>query len=411
LFYYKKALLHFYQLSSYQNIVYTYQSLGWMIYETDVNTAWRYLQQADSIDKKYDIKSTQLPLVISFVLFKKGNIKEAIQRAKESYQLGFNTKQLFVSFQSAQAIAGYYKSLKEIDSAMRYTELYAYIKDSIRSDKQYKDAGRMQAKLEYDKEIFQKELLQKEEIKRERLIRNYILVAACLLIIILILIYRAYQSNIKTARLLAKQNDEKAILLKEIHHRVKNNLTIVSSILDMQQRSNGDPKFQNIFIDAKTRIGSMALVHKTLYEQNDFGNIDVQTYFEGLFESIYQTYKKPNKEVIVQIKTNGITLNLDILIPLALVINEMLTNSFKYAFEQPENGWIQIELKAENYNYIFTYSDNGPGLSDEADILSSKTLGSSLIRGLTAQIDGNLKVLSSHSGLTYHIVFKEINKE
>jgi len=409
LYYYKKVLPYFYRLQAHQLIVYTMVSLGWSLYETDLNTAWNYLMTADSIDRKYNLKSTQLPLVISFALFKKGLTKEAVVKAKESLTIGMAAKQLFVGIQSADALKDYYKTLNEIDSALHYAELSAIINDSIRSQKQYKDAGRMQAKLEYDQVLFQNELIQKEALKRNELIKNYSLLAVVLLLIIVFLIYRTNVNNQKTTKLISRQNDEKSMLLKEIHHRVKNNLTVVSGILDMQQRGLSDPNLHNVFKDAKSRISSMAMVHKTLYEQTDFGNIDTQNYFDALFKSVAETYRISNKEVKFNINTKGISLNLDTLIPLALIMNEMLTNSFKYAFNNLKEGHIKIELNHAKEQYTLLFSDNGSGLPQDFDVRKNKSLGTQLIKGLAEQIEGSVQTQSDANGLLYHVDFKQIH--
>ncbi len=404
LYYYKLVLPYFYHLQAHQLIVYTLVSLGWALYETDLNTAWKYLMQADSIDKKHNLKSSQLPLVISFALAKKGKTHEAIVRAKESLQLGMNAKQLFIGIQSADALKEYYKTLNEIDSALHYSELSAIINDSIRSQKQYKDAGRMQAKLEYDKELFQTEFRQQEEMKRQKLIKNYSLLAIGLLLVIVFLIYRAYLNNKKTSFIISKQNDEKTMLLKEIHHRVKNNLSVVSGILDLQQRDIKDARMLEIFKDAKSRITSIALVHKNLYEHENFDNFSVHQYFENLYKTIFNTYKVKSVSIEEKLNFENVEMNVDTLIPFSLIVNELLSNSFKYAFINRDRGLIEMQLKKDNNLYSFIYKDDGSGIIEHPN---SKTegLGSLLIKGLCKQLDGKVEKINSSNGLTYIFTF------
>ncbi len=408
MYYYKIVLPYFYRLGAHQLIVLTQLALGWALYETDINTAWNYLMQADSIDKKYNLKSTQLPLVISFALSKKGKTQEAIAKAKESLKLGMNARQLFIGIQSADALCEYYKSLREIDSALHYKELSAVINDSIRSQKQYKDAGRMQAKLEYDKELFQNELIQQEEVKRQKLIKNYSLLAITLLLIIVVLVYRAYSNNKKTAKIISKQNDEKTMLLKEIHHRVKNNLTVVSGILDLQQREIKDEKMLDIFKDAKSRITSIALVHNNLYENENFEDFNVQHYFENLYKTISDTYKDKYTSITSILHFENMEMNIDTIIPLALIVNEILTNSFKYAFTGREHGVIQMNLSKESNRYKFVYADNGGGIATDVPP-KPEGLGGRLIVGLSKQLGGKVEKINSPGGLTYIVNFEGIN--
>lgn len=408
LYYYKKVLPYFYELQAHQLIVYTLVSLGWSLYETDLNTAWEYLMDADSIDRKHNLKSSQLPLVISFALSKKGKTKEAVIKAKESLQLGMNAKQLFIGIQSADALKEYYKTLKEVDSALHYAELSAIINDSIRSQKQYKDAGRMQAKMEYDKELFQTELRQHEEIKREKLIKNYSLLAAVLLLIIVFLVYRAFLINKKTSYIISKQNDEKTMLLKEIHHRVKNNLSIVSGILDLQQRDIVDERMIEIFKDAKSRITSIALVHKNLYEHENLDNFNVQQYFENLYKTIFNTYKIKSVTVMEKLNFEKVEMNIDTLIPFSLIVNELLSNSFKYAFINREHGLIEMSLSKQNGMFKFIYSDDGSGIAENSQT-KTEGLGSLLIKGLCKQLGGKVEKINSSNGLRYNFSFEGVN--
>ncbi|MDP3928161.1 MAG: sensor histidine kinase [Bacteroidota bacterium] len=407
--YFKKSLTYFEKLNSYQNIVGTNQSIGWLLYRKgNYEAAWPYLKLADSINIAYNIKATQLPFVMSLVLFKKGKTDEAIQMAKKSYNMALKAKQLFICIQSADALTDYYKSLNVIDSALHYNELSKMINDSIRSQRDYRNAAKMQAKLEFERDAFQKELVQKEEIRREKLIRNFSLVGLILVVIFLGIGLRAYKSIQKKSALIAKQNDEKSILLKEIHHRVKNNLSVVSGILDLQQRGIKNPEIQDVFTDAKLRINSMVLVHQNLYEQEDFTQIDTQDYFQNLVNTIYDTYKNRAKEISVLVNCADVSINIDTLIPLALISNELLTNSFKYAFADREKGEISLKLSKENEVFRFVYSDNGVGFSKDTSVKQKKGLGSSLIAGLCKQLHGNFELNDTGEGVKYSFSFKGV---
>jgi two-component system, sensor histidine kinase PdtaS len=412
MFYFKKSLRYFEKLNSYQNIVGTNQSIGWLLYREGKNEeAWPYLLLADSINKLYDIKATQLPFVMSLVLFKKGRVQEAIQMARKSYDMALKAKQLFICIQSADALKDYYKSLNVIDSALHYNELSKMINDSIRSQRDYRNAAKMQAKLEFEREAFEKELVQKEEIRREKLIRNFSLGGLVLVVIFLLAAFRAYKSIEKKSALIAKQNDEKTILLKEIHHRVKNNLSVVSGILDLQQRGINNPEFKSVFTDAKLRINSMVLVHQNLYEQDDFTQINTQDYFQNLAHTIHDTYLDKSKEIEVLVDCSGVDINIDTLIPLALISNELLTNSFKYAFLNKDKGYIRLKLEKVANRFCFTYEDNGIGLLHTGGVDKKKGLGSTLIAGLCKQLNGEYERIDSDIGLKYVFNFDGLSMD
>jgi len=200
------------------------------------------------------------------------------------------------------------------------------------------------------------------------------------------------------------------MLIKEIHHRVKNNLTVISSILDLQKRNIKDEQMLDIFKDAKSRINSMALVHKNLYEQDNFTTINTQIYFKNLYNTVSSAYKLKETQIDTTIACEDVNINIDTLIPLALITNELLTNSFKYAFEGRNNGTIILELKNNKNGFEMNYRDNGIGLTKNTETNTIKEgLGTLLITGLTKQLDGTLVKNTSQNGLHYTINFKGIN--
>jgi two-component sensor histidine kinase len=407
-FYHNKAIDLSKQIKAYRNLVFAYQRLSWLLYKTDIESAWKYIQIADSLDHKYEIHSPQLPNIMSFSLFKMGKIKEAIQKSNEALALGLKAKQLFIGIQAADQLCIYYKADKRYDSALYFKELSELFNDSIRSQKHYKDAARMQAKLEFDKETYEKEVIQVESMKRQKLIILFTISGIVVLLIITFILYRAYVLNKKSTAIIKAQNDEKTILIKEIHHRVKNNLSVISGILDLQKRSIKDEKMLEIFKDAKGRINSMALVHINLYEQEDLTTINSQVYFENLYKTVSSAYKLQDKSVNSQINCENVSINIDTIIPLALITNELLTNSFKYAFEGKESGLITLNLKSTGTGFVMIYSDNGIGLI-EKNAVKSEGLGTMLINGLIKQLDGTLNKVSSNEGLVYTFKFKGIH--
>lgn len=406
-YYYEKALKYFIPVKAYLYIVYNYQSMAWLNMERNVHLALIYTNIADSIDQKYQLNSVQLPLIKSFILNKLNKIPEAIIQAKRSYHLALKSKLLFVAFQSANALAGYYKKIKNIDSAMFYTERYAVIKDSIRSEKQYKDAGRMQAKMEFDRKLYEKEISQKEEIKRKELIEWFSISAGLFGLLLAIVAYITFINYRKKTQVIIAQNEERALLIKEIHHRIKNNLSVITGMLELQYREITETTLKHIFMDAISRVNSMALVHKHLYEQNDFSQTNLQSYFEHLFKSVYEAYKRERVNIQFRVETNNIYLNSDTLIPLALMINELLTNSLKYAFTYKKEGVIELIIRKTDTGLKMEYSDNGQGFNIKEN--TNKGLGSRLIEGLSEQLDAVLIDKNPLEGFAYAIHFKEIS--
>lgn len=408
-YYHKKAIELSTKIQANRNLVFAYQRLSWLLYKTDINAAWKYIQMADSIDKKYKIHSPQLPNIMSFSLFQMGRVNEAIAKSYEALALGMKARQLFIGIQAADQLCIYYKASKRYDSALYFKELSEMINDSIRSQRNYKDAAKMQARLEFEKETYEKELLQKESLKRQNLIILFTISGIVVLLIITFILYRAYVLNKRSTAIIKAQNDEKTILIKEIHHRVKNNLSVISGILDLQKRNIKDEKMLDVFKDAKSRINSMALVHINLYEQDDLTTINSQVYFENLYKTVNSAYKMSDKIINSEINCEGVKINIDTIIPLALITNELLTNSFKYAFDGRQNGVIKISLKNTSTGYLMEYCDNGIGVHHQSAEEKHEGLGTMLISGLIKQLEGTMSVNSDDKGMKYQFKFKGIH--
>lgn len=209
---------------------------------------------------------------------------------------------------------------------------------------------------------------------------------------------------------LKKSLEEKDVLLREVHHRVKNNMQIISSILSMQSRSIEDPRMQEILQESQNRIRSMALIHENLYNHKSLANIMFSTYVKSLCGNIARTYANQQAYVQFDYKMDDAYLPMDIAIPCGLIINELISNSFKYAFVNQPNGVISIlfENKQDN-SYALTVADNGSGIPPEVNINKTKSLGMKIIRKLVQQIDGELQTDFSN-GTKFTIIFNTTNK-
>jgi two-component sensor histidine kinase len=185
---------------------------------------------------------------------------------------------------------------------------------------------------------------------------------------------------------------EKELLLKEIHHRVKNNMAIVSSLLHLQSKHVKDKKLNRILGESRSRIASMALVHEKLYQTRDYININLKEYIEDLARQLLRTYEKKESDMGLRLSIDDIYLNIDTTIPLGLVVNELVTNSLKYAFQDVERPEIGISINQNNGHMTMVYSDNGSGLPENVDPLNSQTLGLQIVNMLMLQLKGTLEL-------------------
>lgn len=202
---------------------------------------------------------------------------------------------------------------------------------------------------------------------------------------------------------------EKEVLLKEIHHRVKNNMQVVSSLLQLQSQYIEDEPTLALFEESQTRIHSMALIHEQLYQSEHLDRIDLPPYVENLVANLYQSFGCGNTSIQFNLNFDPIYLNIETAIPCGLIINELVSNSLKYAFDQSLAGEININFhEVIPQHFHLTIQDNGSGFPADFDVETTETLGLRLVRMLTQQLEGTL-VIDSECGTCYHITFLELN--
>ena len=201
---------------------------------------------------------------------------------------------------------------------------------------------------------------------------------------------------------------EKELLLKEIHHRVKNNMQVISSMLQLQSVSLDDEKTIDIFRRSQDRIKSMAIIHDMLYQAQDFSKIDFRDYIETLTETLFSSYKKETQDITLIIDVKDVFLNLDTAVPLGLIINELVTNSLKHGFKERDEGEISIALSHIDDDKIeLNVRDNGIGLPEGFNIKEAESLGLEIVAVLSEkQLNGDLKI-KRDSGTEFQIVFQK----
>jgi two-component sensor histidine kinase len=202
------------------------------------------------------------------------------------------------------------------------------------------------------------------------------------------------------------------VLLKEIHHRVKNNLQIISSLLYLQSRQIEDEPTLDMFIQGQNRVKSMALVHEKLYQSQDLTRIDFAEYIRSLTGYLFQSYDANTRGVHLNIAIDHIFLGVDTAIPCGLIINELVSNALKYAFPSPGEaerelppGEISIQLQVGADNRLtLTVKDNGIGFPPELDFQNTESLGLQLVNNLVNQLDGTIE-FKRNNGTIFRVLF------
>ena len=235
--------------------------------------------------------------------------------------------------------------------------------------------------------------LQEELIYQKNRTILGLVVAAVILLILLVLLIMTY-NNLKRNRMqLQKSLIEKDALLREIHHRVKNNLQVVSSLLNMHVRKVTDPKSKAILEEGADRVMAMSIIHKNLYQHTDLKTISLDDYLQKLCNQLFNNYQISDTHVELKTEMNAVDVDVDQLIPIGLIVNELISNAMKHAFHETPNAEIRVKLSTNTQNQIeLEIADNGVGIMGDIDIEKSESIGMKLIRIFSQKLNSLIEI-------------------
>jgi PAS domain S-box-containing protein len=210
---------------------------------------------------------------------------------------------------------------------------------------------------------------------------------------------KAAEAKIKTSL------KEKEVLLKEIHHRVKNNMQVVSSLLNLQSRYVKDEETRQLFKESQDRVRSMALIHEKLYQSEDLSRIDFAEYVRNLVDYLFRSYGANAARVTLKTDIDGILLGIHKAIPCGLIINELVSNSLKHAFPGNRHGEIRLDLHQNDDRFELVISDDGVGFPKGLDFQKTESLGLQLVNTLALQLEGTIELDSNGGGTSFRIMF------
>ncbi len=349
-----------------------------------------------------------------------GNPTAAIPYSEAALAL---SKEIGSTIQTAtiyKTLHGSHAALGNFEQAYKYQALQKAISDSLLAEERSKTIAEMEALYESEKKAQQITLanqqneLQQEKIKRQQTTRNYlILVIGLGLIIVLVYIQRtrilrkANKELTQQKEELGKNAQEKELLLNEIHHRVKNNLQVVSSLLNMQSREVKEPKVLDALKEGRDRVHSMALVHQMFYQGNDgAASIEVDKYIEQLCNSLMRSYGAKEQGIDLQLEVQHGLLDIDRATLIGLIVNELVSNSLKYAFKGRESGQLTVTFRTGSKNYILKVTDNGTGTNMSQQ--SSDSFGLKLVESMSKKLKGKVSVVTDN-GYSTRIEFPKTN--
>lgn len=376
-------------------------------YEAAVADYRNNLILSEALNYKRGIMIAQANIGHALLLGKKYNdALFYIHAARETMEKNNDRTNLWEQYMHLTTI---YDALGEYKNALHYSRLYNDENETYYQDKIDQLESEIQTKYETGQRTATI-VLQKQKISQQRLNQLLMLGLVVLLVVILGLVYFNYHNKKKLNAELKVKNQEKELLLKEIHHRVKNNLQTISSLLNLQTAQIKDEKVRSAVVESKNRVRSMALIHQKLYQGKNLAAIEMKAYLESLCENMIRSFGGAAKNVHFECAMQEIEVDVDTAIPIGLIANELLTNALKYAFPNGSKGKIEVTLGLkENKETLFlSVADNGVGLqknkSDKE--LQGTHFGSQLIHLLTRQLDGQIERFSNN-GFRTLIHFKK----
>ena len=282
------------------------------------------------------------------------------------------------------AISNYYKEFGEFEKALVYRDKYLTLYEKIKEGQRDQTVYELETKYQTEK-VYRD--LEKEKAA-QKLLYYFLGFIGILLVLISFFFYKNQKKNIQISQALL----DKELLLKEIHHRVKNNLQVVSSLLSLQQRQSKDSTTQQALQEGRDRVKAMSLIHQNLYQDNNLVGVPVKPYIDTLANNLIFNYKVDTKNINLLTDIDDLKLDVDTIIPFGLIINELISNALKYAFVNKDNGEIKISLKLKEEVLILTVADNGKGLPEDFSIETVSTLGYRLIKSFSQKLKAKLLI-------------------
>ena len=360
---------------------YQSQSLKTKIDSTEIKEERKYLNERRRIYFQGDLP--WLKTKKGYKLIDQGAMFEAKLFVDSCLQWATKSNSLADKIDAYALSSVFYESNEDYDNALFYKKKEAFSRDTLLSLNNFDVIQRIRQEFDTEKkelQITQQQIVidHQKEVWSNLIVLMLLLVAATVY-----LFYLARQSRIAKERI--------ALLLKELNHRVKNNLQTVSSIMRLQARQVKDPSVREVLQESQARLDALSLIHQQLYRTDDVRNVDLEKFIHDLIDKLLFAHDLMDKPFERNISIESKNLDVDVALPLGLIINELLTNSCKYAYPSVSEAKLTIRLEKKK----FYYADNGAGLPENFIPESTATFGTQLIVSLSKQLRGKLRFFNS----------------
>jgi two-component sensor histidine kinase len=377
--------------------------------EGDYPTAIKYL--SIDIEQSEDDKLNKIFKMIHLTnaYIANRDILNAKKYVRQIDQLIKDKEDKRMTIRASEMKSNYFTLTRQLDSALFYTKQYNTLKEAqneiIRKNQAILLLSNLEAEDRRKDLVIINANLEKE--RADKKVQQILLWASVIVIIMaaisLIILMLSNLQKSKSKELIEKKNNENELLLKELHHRVKNNLQVIYSLINLQKRRIDSPELHQSLSMVQNRIKTMSLVHQNLHENENFKEVNLEAYVKTIADYLKLLYLNEDKEISIQLSVDeSIELIMDRAITIGLLINEIMSNSMKYAFKGRKKGNISIDVQKIHNGFQMKISDDGIGFS--MDQVNSKSLGMYLIENLVKQIQGKYE-LEQNEGTTYIIYF------
>ncbi len=368
------------------------------------NEALQYLQNALKVFKSASIQEGIMltKLEIGKLSLINKQYKKAIQLCSESEKIALETGNLEVLEKIDKCLSKSYEKIGNYKFALIYSRRNHKIKDSIFNEKNIKKITQIEMQSKFDKERQLEKIKNATKEKENNLKIRTLILGVISLLVILGLLYYNNSLKRKTNIELKNKNDKiqetlavNELLLKETHHRVKNNLQIISSLLNMQNHFLTDSKSKEVINDSQNRIKSMSLIHQKLYQEKHLKAVETKMYFTELIDGLAYSFGIDTKNTFFRLEIENLLLDIDTAIPLGLIANELTSNAFKYGVEKINGYFSFIFFQRNDKELLLKIKDNGRGIPDDVNINDSKSYGLRLVKSLSKKLRGTLSFINN----------------
>ncbi len=347
-----------------------------------------------------------------------GNYNKAIELATKATTItSIADNNYYVFYTDVYKVLAFaYEGKKDYKNAFFFYKKYKAYSDSLLSEKNINSMNELSAEFEFKQKQSSIALLENENKLKNITIADaekksiiYVIIVVFLLILLIALLVFSFKRKKMTEVLIEKNNfiaaalNEREILVQEIHHRVKNNLQVISSLLNLQSKKIKDAAALEAIKDAKSRIKTMALIHQNLYLKENITHVNTKEYVEHLVHHLFLLYQSNANDITLHLEVDDtISINADSLVSLGLILNELISNALKHAFSNNKNGRIEIVLKKYQENIMLQVNDNGIGLAKNWD-KKSTSFGYHIIYSIIRKVNGSIRI-NSNNGTTVQII-------